>query len=169
MPEPQWYLVYTKPRQEALAQEHLQRQGYPCYLPLYSAQKVKAQQFQVVREPLFPRYLFIQLGHNPQDKGWGPIRSTTGVSTLVRFGVNAARVPHELIEQLRQHEATQHSQPPQAFTPGQVVQVTAGPFAGLQAVFHMAQGEQRALVLMEILGKQAKVGLRPDQLKATQE
>jgi transcriptional antiterminator RfaH len=31
---PRWHVVYTKPRQEAIALTQLERQGYPCYLPL---------------------------------------------------------------------------------------------------------------------------------------
>ncbi|NEV64216.1 transcription termination/antitermination NusG family protein [Thiorhodococcus minor] len=30
-----WYLIHTKPRQEALADANLQRQAFETYLPLY--------------------------------------------------------------------------------------------------------------------------------------
>jgi len=42
-----------------------------------------------IEESLFPRYLFVQLDIGPQGLDWGPIRSTMGVSRLVRFGVEA--------------------------------------------------------------------------------
>ena len=29
-----WYLIFTKPRQENLARENLERQGFTTYLPL---------------------------------------------------------------------------------------------------------------------------------------
>ncbi len=32
--EARWYLIQTKPRQEARAEEHLRRQHFQCYRPL---------------------------------------------------------------------------------------------------------------------------------------
>jgi hypothetical protein len=37
----QWYLVFTKPGQEAKALSNLQRQGYVCYLPTIPVEKVR--------------------------------------------------------------------------------------------------------------------------------
>ena len=36
MPEtqPDWFAVYTKPRQERIALENLERQGFRCFLPM---------------------------------------------------------------------------------------------------------------------------------------
>ena len=36
-----WYLVHTKPRQEGLALENLERQGYECYLPTLPSEKLR--------------------------------------------------------------------------------------------------------------------------------
>ena len=81
-----WYLIYTKPRQEQRALLNLEQQGYECYLPLHAAEKLQRGKLSVVEEPLFPRYLFIQLDTSQTGKSWGPIRSTKGVSHLVAFG-----------------------------------------------------------------------------------
>ena len=48
---------------------------------------------------MFPRYLFIQLDR--ENDNWMPIRSTIGVQNLVQFGGIAARVPDNLISDLR--------------------------------------------------------------------
>ncbi len=34
-----WYLIQTKPRQEARAEEHLRRQQFECYRPLQADAK----------------------------------------------------------------------------------------------------------------------------------
>jgi transcriptional antiterminator RfaH len=81
-----WYLVHSKPRQERLALENLERQGYQCYLPVLPTEKMRRGSLTIADEALFPRYLFIRLGNDLSDKGWGPIRYTTGVSRLVSFG-----------------------------------------------------------------------------------
>lgn len=61
-PAAQWYVVQTKPRQEARAEAHLVRQGFECYLPVaeYAA---GASVARLMPPPLFPGYLFIRMAH----------------------------------------------------------------------------------------------------------
>jgi hypothetical protein len=47
---------------------------------------------------LFARYLFTELDSNSTAKSWSPIRSTLGVSRLLTFGDEPAKVPTHLIE-----------------------------------------------------------------------
>lgn len=101
-----WYLVHTKPRQEKCALENLERQGYQCYLPTLPSEKLRQGLLTVSDEPLFPRYLFIRLGQGDSAKSWVPIRSTKGISRLVSFGVEPAKVEDGLIELLRVQEAS---------------------------------------------------------------
>lgn len=60
-----WYVIYTKTRQEFIAFDNLKNQGFRVYLPRYKKFK-KASQNAVsnsptlVREAMFPRYLFLQ-------------------------------------------------------------------------------------------------------------
>ena len=39
------------------------------------------------------------------------------------------------------------------FQSGDAVRLMSGPFAGLEAVYNMAKGEDRAQVLLEVLGR----------------
>ena len=73
-----WYLIYSKAREEKLAQEHLERQGYEIYLPLILARIKQRGRTKKSIQPMFPRYLFIYLSDQTDD--WRPIRSTIGVS-----------------------------------------------------------------------------------------
>jgi transcriptional antiterminator RfaH len=161
-----WYLVHTKPRQEKTALQHLQQQGYECYLPLLPVEKIAQGAITVTPEPLFPRYLFIHLGCDQQTKSWSPIRSTRGVSRLVCFGQEPAKVQAGLIQQLRQYEAlTQQAGAQALFTPGQRVRLLETPFAGLEGIYQMAEGERRVLVLIEILSKPVAVRVAPSALR----
>ncbi len=108
-------------------------------------------------EPLFPRYLFIELGRSLESMSWSPIRSTTGVSRLVTFGQSPARVSEAIVDELRAHE--QFAQTRQAFTPGDTLLIERGPFKGLEAVFQMLDGEQRVMVLLDLMGKPVRVKL----------
>ena len=103
-----WYLIHTKIRQERVALDNLERQGFECFLPLMRAEKLRRGALLVVQEALFPRYLFIRLGTGLESQSWAPIRSTLGVSRLVTFGLIPAKIDDELIGALRtQSEASQ--------------------------------------------------------------
>ena len=160
-----WYLIHTKPRQELRALENLERQGYECYLPLLPTEKIQQKLVAIVDEPLFPRYLFIRLDSSQSGKSWAPIRSTLGVSKLVTFGMEPAKVDHALIEFLRESEAKISEQPQRLFDVGDRVLVTDGPFAGIEAIYQMSNGEGRVMVLIELLSKPVKVVMAPQSLK----
>ncbi len=151
-----WYLIYSKPRQEVVAQENLQRQGYTTYLPLTRQPRRRNGKRILLTEPFFPRYLFIQL--NTSTDNWAPIRSTFGVSTLVRFGFVPAQVPDRFIEELKYRESDKgiHVQPDDIVA-GMKVRIEDGPMLGYEGVFLAKTGNDRAMILLDILGKQARV------------
>ena len=161
-----WYLVHTKPRQEGIALDNLMRQDYECYMPTLPVEKIRKSALTLVEQPLFPRYLFIRLGQGLEAKSWTPIRSTLGVSRLVRFGMEPAKVDDELIAALRQHESVFKAQPQKLFEAGQKVVITQGPFAGVEGIFQMNDGEQRVMVLIEIMSKQVPLRLAPHEVKS---
>lgn len=148
-----WYLVYCKPRQERVAVENLERQGYETYLPRVRETRRRAGQRVKVIAPLFPRYLFIHL--DEEFDNWGPIRSTLGVVSLVRFGQLPARVPDELLDLLRRREDAEGLQAidPQPLKAGMRVRVASGSLAGYEGIFLAKTGRERVIVLLDILGK----------------
>lgn len=150
-PTQSWHVIHTKPRQEILALNNLQRQGYECYLPLMRIERIRRRQAEVSTEPMFPRYLFIRLDSSDQGKSWTPIRSTLGVSQLVRFGQNASSVPDALVDLLRQRE---NVMPTEAmFQKGEAVVINEGPFVGLEAIYQTTDADRRTFILLEILSK----------------
>ena len=154
-----WYVVYTKPRQEQRALENLEAQGYCCYLPVIQAEKIRRQKLILEQEPLFARYLFIELDASAGGKSWAPIRSTLGVSKLVAFGDEPIKVDTQLIELLRENNLPLAEQRIALHTHGDKVQIKDGPFAGIEAIYEMADGEARAMVLIELLSKATRLSL----------
>ncbi len=162
-----WYLVHTKPRQELRALQNLEQQGYPCYLPVLPAEKIRQGVLKVMDDPLFPRYLFIQLGQSESARSWAPIRSTKGVSGLVRFGVELAKAGEPLIEFLREQEKSRKEDPERLFVAGERVRLTEGAFAGVEGVFQMTDGNNRVRVLIELLSTTVAVRVVPATLRKT--
>ncbi len=159
-----WYLIHTKIRQEQRALENLERQGFECYLPLIPTEKLRRGALAVLPEPLFPRYLFIRLGLGLAAQSWAPIRSTTGVSRLVTFGTVPAKIDDGLVALIRAQTVGEDALH-RRFKIGQPVIITQGPFAGVEAVYEMSDGESRVMVLLNILSKNVKLALAPSSIR----
>jgi transcriptional antiterminator RfaH len=162
-----WYAVQTKPRQETIAEQNLQRQDFVTYLPRISLRKRKRNKWVDAVEPLFPRYLFIQV--DPDKDSLAPVRSTLGVAGLVRFGQLLRSVPDTVIDYIKLLEDPQTEQR-QAETwphkPGDTLEVLEGPFASLTGIYQMPLGENRALLLIELLGRSNSVAVAKEALAA---
>ncbi|MBD1552155.1 transcription/translation regulatory transformer protein RfaH [Pseudomonas typographi] len=150
----QWFLIQTKPRQEARAEEHLLRQRFECYRPLQPNNEAR----RGAEPALFPGYLFIRMA--AQDN-WYPIRSTRGVTRVVSFGTAPCPVPDALVEQIRLRLAKPCA--PVSFVQGEAVRVKAGT-SELQAIFLCDDGQERAVILLNLLQRQQRVSLPKQQL-----
>ena len=155
-----WYAIQSKPRRETLAEENLARQGYTTYLPFIQQRKRRRDKWVQVTEPLFPRYLFIQA--DPMQQSLAPVRATLGVAGLVRFGQLLRPVPGSVICYLQAAENRQSKQRENnswPHQPGDKVEVLAGPLVGLTGIYQMPLAEQRALLLVEMLGRSNEVAI----------
>ena len=159
-----WYVIHTKPRQEQRALLNLEQQGYECYLPILPTEKLRQGALSLIEEPLFPRYLFIRLDVSQSGQSWAPIRSTLGVSRLVTFGTDPAKVDADLISTLRTQNSSARQNPQRMFNVNDQVQIISGPFAGLEAVYQMQDGESRAMVLIQFLSKPIRLAVSPANL-----
>ena len=159
-----WYLIYTKPQKELVARENLERQGYEIYLPLARLRRRRMGKGVTRIEPLFPRYLFIRL--DTKLDNWSPIRSTLGVSNLVKFGMYPSAVPDALIELLcdRCDEEGVQDIIPEEYKKGEAIRVLEGPMTGLEGVFLAKTSNDRVMVLLDIVGKHTRVNLETEKL-----
>lgn len=160
-----WYLVYAKPRQEKTAVANLERQGYTVYFPQMRSWRTRRGQRRLVVEPLFPRYLFIHLDTHTDN--WAPIRSTLGVTSLIRFGAEPARVPDALVGYLksRQNAEGLHEWAQPVLTIGAPARVISGPLAGYEGILLAKTGRERVVILMDLVGGQVRASLNPDQVE----
>ena len=155
-----WYAIHSKPRQEERALDNLQRQGFEAWLPMLTVEKVLRGKLANVTEPMFSRYLFIRL--DTEQTNWSPIRSTLGVSRLVSFGNRPAVVADELIQAL---QTVPQRAPERLFQPGQTIKIVSGPLKGIEGIFQQADGEHRAMVLIDLFNKQHRVTTQMQDLR----
>lgn len=152
-----WYVVLAKPMLECKAESQLRRQGYEVWLPQLSVWKKSGGIWLRKDIPFFPRYLFVRPAN--ADQSIAPIRSTFGVTALVRFGHEPARLCEEVVAQLREVIAAYSVHPDERvspFVPGEKVAITSGPFSGLSAVVSRPAIE-RVAVLLTLLGREKEV------------
>ena len=161
-----WYLIHSKPHQERIARDQLERQGYETYLPFASVRRRRKGRSIRVIDPMFPRYLFIHLSDDTDD--WRPIRSTIGVSTLVRFGDSPAQIPDRLIAELHKREDTNGIQmlPDPEYRQGTRVRIAEGPMEGFEGVFQCRTGKERVLLLLEIAQKSIKIEIESSKIES---
>jgi transcriptional antiterminator RfaH len=160
-----WLVVKTRARQEERARENLERQDFEVYLPKLQVPRRVRDQWRKVTEPLFPGYLFIRT--NPHEVSLSPVRSTFGVSGVVRFGQQVVPMPDDIIGFLRQREiddAGPELLETLPFRRGDKVDVLSGAFAGLSAVYQMPKGRDRAVLLVSLLGRENGVTVPFDHI-----
>ena len=127
--------------------------GYKTYLPLTLKDKRKGAQPKNIVEPLFPRYLFVELieGHDE----FHPVTKIPGVVSIVKFGGQPAPVPASVIRELQAREDEQGIHETQNdYQEGDAVRIKSGLFAGIEGIVKARNGEGRVLALMEIMGEQ---------------
>lgn len=168
-----WYVAYTKPRQEEYALSNLLQQDFNAYLPRYKKLKKPAknainQEIQVVHEPMFPRYIFLQ--QTRQEQSISKAQNTRGIVTLVRFGVELATMPAHLIAAIQEFEQQRNQasfNDISPLKPGTKVTLNQNtPLQGLEGLVQTASSK-RVVVLLEILGRPKTIKLEPNQLDIT--
>lgn len=160
----EWFLIYCKPRQEALAARNLERQGYGVYLPMLRQRRQGHPGARWCVAPMFPRYLFIHL--DQESDNWKPIRSTIGVSRLVVFGDVPARVPDAFVGALKAQAGENgiHESDQGRFVAGETVMIVGGAMAGYEAVFKAQTAKERVVLLLKIAGRVVTVNVRSDDI-----
>jgi len=145
----------TKPRQEAYAAQKLREQGYELYLPVLESWARRSGVWTKKQSVMFPRYAFVRPSRPAQ--GVWPVRSTPGVTTLVKFGPVLACLSQEKVAALQALLAVQAAaQPGQPLLAGQQVVFASGPLKGLNGIVSSV-ADERVSVLMTLLGQDQTV------------
>jgi transcriptional antiterminator RfaH len=122
---------------------------------------------QLAAEPLFPIYLFMRLFDVTSN--WFPIRSARGVSQLLRFGISTdpVEIPETIVECLKQR-CTKEESLHELFKPGEIIEITQGPFKGFMGFFEKLQilpdGLSRVMLLVEVSGSVQNLRIQLSQL-----
>ncbi len=180
-PDRRWYLIYTGPRREAVAEEGLREAGCLTFWPSEHKLVMKGERklFDGIIGT-FPRYLFASgrflsgTGETQRAFVRGrpimSVRDIDGVSDVVGTALGWQRVPNAAIAIIAtyQNKPVAELRPEPTFKPtlGMQTTVIAGPFMGFAATVIEAIGLHEAKVAIELLGGPVPVTLPIDQLNA---
>jgi len=147
-----WYVVNTRPHQEARAEMNLKRQGYRAWLPVMERSRRHARRIDTVRVPVFPGYLFVEL--DVERQAWNAINGTFGVRRLLTDGARPQPLPDTFVAALRGAGEGKDACviTPADLEPGDKVRITSGPFVDYVAVVHELAPGDRVKLLLNVLG-----------------
>ena len=161
-----WWVVQSKLQAENQVISQLSNQGFTTYCPMYRKEFHRGRQIKIKTIPLFPRYVFIQANQHARDS-IHVIRSTYGVSMLLKIGEVPSSVTNEIIHDLKSMETRHSNEAESYFNAGDTVIITKGLYKGLEAIYEMDEGLERVVVLLNILNKNTQLHINKNQLLKT--
>jgi len=156
----QWFVVYTHPREEALAEEHLRRQGFEAYWPRYRKRVSHARSVREAPASLFPRYLFTAF--DAGQGSWRAIRSTRAVVDIVRQGFEPVPVCDRLVTDIRSREDANGYVVlgrQIELQKGQRIHIDNDAFKGHELIFEAKKDSDRVVALLRLLGREFEVAV----------
>ena len=155
--QPQWYLVYSKPQQEDIAQFHLRAKGLENFLPKLFFPSYGSRRKRIA--PLFPNYLFVRLRLFSEE--FYKVQWSPGVNRIISFNDVPAPIDSSVIEVLMQQanaDGLIEARP--KLRRGQQVRIHRGAFDGLQGIIdEPPNAKGRIRVLMQLLSRTTPVEL----------
>lgn len=160
----QWYTLYTKPNAEYQVAGILQQRDIEIFLPEI---ETRLPGRLSNKKPFFPCYLFMNIDF--ETVGISLVQWTPGLRRIVTLDDQPVPLPCKIIQLIRHKLAQTRAQggpPPHAFSQGDLVYITDGPFQNMLAVFDgPTTPAKRVQVLLDILGHAGRVHVDVADLK----
>jgi transcriptional antiterminator RfaH len=158
--EPQWFCLRTEPKHEHIAAKHLKQVSLlKVFCPRLRIRKATARGAKWFVEAMFPGYIFARF---PFAERHREVQYSPGVTSILAFGGHYARIPEEIISNLKQYtDGNELVEVRSDFTPGETVKIVSGALSGLEAVVtQVLPARERVRILLNFLGQeiQAEIG-----------
>lgn len=141
-----WYALYTRPRFEKKVNKELTDLQIETFLPLKTVTKFWSDRKKRVEEPVFPSYVFIHANSRERHDAFQP----QGVVRIVSFSGEPARIPDHQIEAVRRILAAGFDPVvSHRFSPGDPVEIIAGPLIGLRGYVRTYRGNNHFAVQVD--------------------
>ena len=160
----EWFILQFKLNSHHKAKKNLTLQGFEVFLPLTDTTSRKLSRFINTSQPLFPGYMFVRFDRAECE--WHKINNTYGVSRLITYNSILKSIPTDLVDHLmKRYDLSGKLLPMQKLKKGDQVKILKGPFANFIATVEKYEANQRIWVLMDLMGRKAKIQTPLDALK----
>lgn len=151
-----WFAVQVRTCAETSAANHLQSNGYECFLPLGKTRRRWSDRMKELEAPLFPGYLFCRFDVYNRL----PILKTPGVLQII--GAGKVPIPVEeteiaAIQRLGQSGLTTQNWP--FLQVGQTVRIEHGPLRGLPGIVVGIKSQLKLILSVTLLQRSVAVEL----------
>jgi transcription antitermination factor NusG len=139
--ETSWYVFYTAPRAEKIAQKELSNRGYEVFLPITKALRFwNNRQRKVVDQVLFPSYIFV----NTEESYLHKICQIPKIVMFIRCGSRPSKINCSCIEGIKSMlNLDQEIFIEPGFSEGERVRIISGPLAGHEGILLKQQSKTR--------------------------
>ncbi|MGZ5281381.1 MAG: UpxY family transcription antiterminator [Bacteroidia bacterium] len=160
-----WYVWYTKPRAEKKVRDRLVVKGLEVFLPLNKELRQWSDRKKWVEAPLFSGYIFSYIS----QREWDTVCFTEGILTYVRSEGKPAIIRQNQIDQIRcvlKYSETSIVAEDAGLLPGELIEIVAGPFAGMHGEMINYKGSYKLAIRIEHLEKVMLVHLPVNYIKS---
>lgn len=145
----QWYVFYTKSRQEKKVNDLLVKNGYEVFLPMQKVMRQWSDRKKKVEVPLFNSYIFVR----EFDYKIADILKTPGIAWNIRYNGKPAILRQEEFELIERFITTGYfleaTGEVESFKVGDRAKIIDGPLAGLTGTLTGQDKNQRFNFLLE--------------------
>jgi transcriptional antiterminator RfaH len=155
-----WFCLRAQPKREHIAAACLRQiSEVEVFCPRVRFRKSTNRGPVWFVESMFPGYLFARFDYMAFNRR---IRQGPGVSGFVQFGDRLALLPDLLVSEIKDRTGEEEIvEVDQTLEPGQTVEVTQGPFQGLEVlVTRVITARQRVEILIEWMGRTLRAEAR---------
>ena len=148
-----WFCLKAQPKREHIAAACVrQLSEVEVFCPRVRFRKSTGRGPVWFIESMFPGYLFARFDYMAFNRR---IRQRPGVTGFVQFGERLALLPDFLVREIKDRTGDEEIvEVNQTLAPGQTVEVSRGPFQGLEAlVTRVITARERVEILIEWMGR----------------
>jgi transcription antitermination factor NusG len=156
-----WYIIYTRPRQEKRVTEEIATYNFEYYLPLKTVIRKWSDRIKMVTEPIFSNYVFVKTTEHKRNE----LFQVSGVVKFLSFAGKVAILKETEINRMRiieQKGFDIQSEP--CLCQGQEIVVKNGPFAGLTGTLVKKMNSCRFLIRLPVLKQSVSVQISEKDL-----
>ncbi len=168
-----WYIVHTYAGHENKVAKNLMQRVesmgfeeriFEVIVPTRNTIKVTQGKKETVKEKIFPGYVLIKMILN--DESWLLVRSTQGVTAFIGAANKPTPISEKEVEAIQKFMQMEEPLYKAAFSMGEAVKITDGPFADfLGTIDNIDEARGKLRVLVSIFGRETPVELDFLQVK----